>query len=272
MDTQNLQNEVTESVLTAVTEGSIEEQGTVQSEEVETSTVEVKEEVKEEITAVKPQVMETMADYEAHFDDANPWNLVAKYMKQKTNLTVTIEGVVGGGAIAVLEGLRSFIPASRLSLTYVENLETFLNTEVQVRVIEVDQAENKLVLSCREILREQEQAKKKVMIENITVGTITKGVVESLQDYGAFVRLEDGLSGLVHVSQIANRRIKTPKEVLKVGEEVKVKIIGVKEGKISLSIKALEENAEEQVVEKVVLPKAEAIGTNLGDLFKNIKL
>ena len=94
------------------------------------------------------------------------------------------------------------------------------------------------------------------------------GTVETLQTYGAFIRLENGLSGLVHVSQICEKRIKTPADVLKTGEEVNVKVIGIKDGKISLSIKALIE-PEEEVVEEVEIPKSEEIGTSLGDLFKN---
>ena len=95
--------------------------------------------------------------------------------------------------------------------------------------------------------------------------------MESLHTYGAFVRLEDGLSGLVHVSQISRKRVKSPKDVLSVGDEVTVKIIGLKDGKISLSMKALEEKDEEEDI-KVEIPKSENIGTSLGDLFKNIKL
>ena len=220
---------------------------------------------------------ETMSDYEEHFDDANPWNLVARYMKDKTNLTVTIEGVVNGGAITSVEGLRGFIPASRLSLSYVEDLEVFLNKEMEVRVIDVNQSENRLVLSAREILREQENAEKEKQIQSIEIGSVTEGVVETLQNYGAFVKLESGLSGLVHVSQISHKRIKTPGEVLKVGNKVKVKIIGIKDGKISLSIKALDERGpvdrgERDYSPRVEIPKSENIGTSLGDLFKDIKL
>lgn len=97
------------------------------------------------------------------------------------------------------------------------------------------------------------------------------GTVDSLQTYGAFIQLEDGLSGLVHISQISQKRIKSPKDVLNVGDEVQVKVIGIKDSKISLSMKALEE-VEEEPVEKVEIPKAEEIGTSLGDLFKNIQL
>ena len=216
---------------------------------------------------------ETMADYEDHFDDANPWNLVASYMDNNTTLHVTVEGIVNGGAIARVEGLRGFIPASRLSLSYVEDLNDFLLKELDVRVIDVDQADNKLVLSAREILKEIKDKEKEDLVNSIAVGSVLDGVVETLQGYGAFVRLENGLSGLVHISQIANKRIKHPAEVLKEGDEVKVKVIAVKDGKLSLSIKALlEAEPEEDFVEKVEIPEAEEIGTTLGDLFKNIKL
>ncbi|MDD2978536.1 MAG: S1 RNA-binding domain-containing protein [Hespellia sp.] len=214
---------------------------------------------------------ETMADFEDQFDNANPWNVVKKYMEEKTILPVKVEGIVNGGAIAKIEGLRGFIPASKLSLSYIENLETFLLQDIEVRVIDVDQANNRLVLSSREILREKERAEKAKQIESVKVGSIAEGTVETLQNYGAFVKLDNGLSGLVHISQIAQKRIKTPSEVLNVGDKVTVKIIGVKEGKISLSIKALQE-PQEEYVEKVDIPKAENIGTSLGDLFKNIQL
>lgn len=214
---------------------------------------------------------ETMADFEEHFDDANPWNLVASYKEKGTVLPVKVEGIVNGGAIAMVEGLRGFIPASRLSLSYIEDLETYLLKDIEVKVIEVDQASERLVLSAREILKEKEKKAMEERIANVKIGSVVSGVVESLQNYGAFIRLEDGLSGLVHVSQISQKRVKSPKDVLNTGDEVKVKIIGLKDGKISLSMKALEE-VKEEPVEKVNIPKSESIGTSLGDLFKGIKL
>ena len=216
----------------------------------------------------------TMADLEDHFDDANPWNIVASYMEKGTVLTVKIEGIVNGGAIAMVEGLRGFIPASRLALSYIENLEDYLLQEVDVQVLDVDQANNRLILSARELLKAKERQAKEALVASIAEGSIITGTVETLQAYGAFVKLENGLSGLVHISQISQKRVKSPKDVLNIGDEVTVKVIGVKDGKISLSMKALEEKAvEEVVVEEVVeIPVAENIGTSLGDLFKNIKL
>lgn len=214
---------------------------------------------------------ESMADYEDHFDDANPWNRTISYMNQNTVLTVKIEGVVNGGVIAYVEGIRGFIPASQLSLSYVENLEDFLLQEIDVQVIEADQAENRLVLSARALLQEKAKKEKEALLESVAVDSILTGTVESLQNYGAFVRLENGLSGLVHISQISDKRIKSPSDVLHIGDTVDVKVIGIKDGKISLSMKALIE-PEEEVIEEVEIPEAEEIGTSLGDLFKNIKL
>ena len=215
----------------------------------------------------------TMADLEDHFDDANPWNLVADYLEKGTVLNVTVDGIVNGGVIATVEGLRGFIPASKLSLSYIENLEDYLTKEVEVKVIDVNQAENRLILSARELLKAKEKEEKAKLLASVETGSVLNGKVETLQNYGAFVRLENGLSGLVHVSQISDKRIKMPSDVLEEGQDVTVKVIGNKDGKISLSIKALIEPKEEEVpVEKVVIPPSENIGTSLGDLFKNIKL
>ncbi|WP_461812318.1 S1 RNA-binding domain-containing protein [Faecalimonas sp.] len=214
---------------------------------------------------------ETMADYEDQFDMANPWNIVTRYMEEGENLLVKVEGIVNGGVIAYIEGLRGFIPASRLSLSYVENVEAYLLKEIEVRVIDVNQVENKLVLSAKEILKEKENEEQKQKLREVEVGSVLEGTVESLQTYGAFVRLENGLSGLVHISQISDKRIKSPKDVLGVGDAVTVKVIGIKDGKISLSMKALIE-PEEEIIEEVEIPETEEIGTSLGDLFKNIQL
>lgn len=226
------------------------------------------EELLKEDNMNEPQ---TMADLEAHFDDANPWNIVARYMEEGTVLPVKIEGIVNGGAIAMVEGIRGFIPASKLSLSYIEDLETYLLKDIEVQVLDADQANNRLVLSARELLKAKEKKEMAEKVANVKIGSVVKGTVESLQNYGAFVRLENGLSGLVHVSQISQKRIKLPKDVLNTGDEVEVKIIGIKDGKISLSMKALEE-VSEVVEEKVDIPKSEDIGTSLGDLFKGIRL
>lgn len=210
----------------------------------------------EEMKVNEVQTEETMADYEEHFDDANPWNRVYNYLENKTVLHVKVEGIVNGGVIVMIEGLRGFVPASRLSLSYIEDLETFLLKDIDVQVIDVDQANNRLVLSARELLKAKEKEEREAQLASVQIGSVMKGVVETLQNYGAFVKLENGLSGLVHISQISQKRIKQPSDVLSIGDEIEVKVIGIKDGKISLSKKALEEIEEEEVEENVEIPEA----------------
>ncbi len=211
-------------------------------------------------------------------DEADPiWAELKQQMEDKTVLTVKVGGVVNGGVIAYVDGIRGFIPASRLSLEHVEDLNEWLNKKVRVRVITADPEKKRLVLSAREILRAEarttEDEKRKAAFEQVHVGDVLTGTVETLKDYGAFVRLTNGLSGLVHVSQISDKRVVSPDKVLKEGQEVQVKVIAIKDGKLSLSMKALLESVqEEEANEHYEIPKSESIATSLGYLLKNIKL
>lgn len=201
------------------------------------------------------------------------WDRLVQLEKDQSNIRVKISEAVKSGVVTYVEGIRGFIPASKLSLTYVENLDEWVGREIEVRVITADPAEKRLVLSARDILREKEEEERKSRISNVQVGLVTEGTVESLMPYGAFVNLGNGLSGLVHISQISQQRIKHPKAVLQEGQKVKVKITGVKDGKISLSMKALEDVAAKEIEEEVFeLPKTEEATTSLASLFKNIKL
>ena len=203
------------------------------------------------------------------------WDKLRKYKEEGTNLKVKIAGIVKSGAVAYLEGIRGFIPASKLDLNYVEEdaLNDWLGKEIEVRVITADEDDDHLVLSAREILREKAAEERKAKISNVEIGLVTEGTVESIQPYGAFIDLGNGLSGLVHVSQVCEKRIKTPAAVLKVGDKVKVKVINVKDGKLSLSMKALNDVAAEEIQEETIeLPETEDVTTSLGSLFANIKL
>ncbi len=201
------------------------------------------------------------------------WERLQQLLKDQSNITVKVVEAVKSGVTTFVEGIRGFIPASKLSLSYVENLDDFVGREIEVRVITADPEQKRLVLSARDILREKEQEERRNRISNLQVGLVTEGTVESLMPYGAFVDLGSGLSGLVHVSQISQERIKHPSVVLKEGQKVKVKVIGVRDGKISLSMKALEDVPAEAIEEETYkLPKAENATTSLASLFKNIKL
>lgn len=206
-------------------------------------------------------------------NDELAWDKLQEMMENETILTVKVSGVVNAGVVAYVEGIRGFIPASKLSLNYVEDLNSYLFKELRVRIITVDAEKKKLVLSAKEILREEEAEERNSKIASIPVGLVTEGTVETIQPYGAFIDLGNGLSGLVHISQISTKRIKHPAAVLHEGDKVKVKVIDTKDGKISLSMKALEDvMAEEIEEESYELPTSEAATTSLGSLFANIKL
>lgn len=204
-------------------------------------------------------------------NDVLAWEKLKQYKEEGTVLDVTVKGIV----IAYVEGIRGFIPASKLSLSYVEDLNTYLNQPIQVQVFDIDKEKKRLILSARELLRAKAEEEKKAKISNVEVGLVTEGTVESLQPYGAFVNLGEGISGLVHISQISEKRIKHPSAVLNVGDKVKVKVkvIAIKDGKLSLSMKALNDVAAEEIHEETIeLPESEELTTTLGSLFANIKL
>lgn len=208
-------------------------------------------------------------------DNLLSWTSLKEYMENRTILKVKIAQAVNGGVVTYLEGVRAFIPASQLSLTYVENLESWVNKEISVIVITVDETAKKLVLSGKEVERDKALEDKNSKISRLQIGLITKGTVEKIVPYGAFINIGDGLSGLVHISQICGKRIKTPNEVIKEGEEVTVKIIEVKEGKVSLSMKAVEEKAEVlDNVDEVPFEYSSGgeVSTGLAGLLSKIKL
>lgn len=203
------------------------------------------------------------------------WDVLAGYMEEKKALNVRVSETVNAGAIAYVEGIRGFIPASQLSLSYVEDVESYKGKKLTVRVTTVDREKEKLILSAKEILKEQAREEHDHKVAMIVPGTVLDGTVESLQPYGAFVDLKDGLTGLVHISQICQKRIKKPSEVLKIGDQVKVKVLNTNEGKISLSIKAVAEDQEAQEIETINTESynsGESLGTSLGDLFAKLNL
>lgn len=199
------------------------------------------------------------------------WDKLKELMNSGEYVDVKISEAVKSGCVAFLEGIRGFIPASKLDLNYVEesDLDSFVGKTLKVKVITADEENRKLVLSGREFLKEQADAKRAEMISNVEVGLVTEGVVESLQNYGAFVNLGNGMTGLVHISQICNQRIAHPSSVLKVGQKVKVKVTAIKDGKLSLSMKALEEIAATEITEeKIEFESDGEATTSLGDLLK----
>lgn len=206
--------------------------------------------------------------------DELAWDKLQQMMNDGTVLTLKVGGIVNAGVIVYVEGIRGFIPASQLSLSYVEDLNPWLNQTVEAKIITVDEAKKKLVLSAKAVAIEKAAEDKAAKINRVQVGDVFTGTVENITNYGAFIDLGDGLSGLVHISQISFKRLKSVHEVLKEGDSVKVKVIANKDGKLSLSIKALQENEEvTEIPEEVFEYKEEgSASTGLGALLAGLKL
>ena len=153
-------------------------------------------------------------------NEEQAWEKLKEMMEEGTTVTVRIKESVKAGVVAYLEGIRAFIPASQITSAYVEDTESWVGKEIPVRVITVDEEREKLVLSGKAVALEAEAEERNHKISMIVPGTVLEGTVESLMPYGAFIDLGNGLSGLVHISQICERRIGKPSEVLKVGEKV----------------------------------------------------
>ena len=152
-------------------------------------------------------------------------------------MTVRIKESVPSGVVAFLEGIRAFIPASQLSADYVEDTDAWIGKDVRVVVITVDPEKNKLVLSGKVVARQEREEERNHRIAMLVPGSVVEGTVESIMPYGAFINIGNGISGLVHISQISQKRISSVHEVLKEGQKVKAKILNTNDGKVSLSMK-----------------------------------
>ena len=145
---------------------------------------------------------------------------------------------VKGGLLAQVNGIRTFIPASQLSLRYVANIEEFVGQEMKLKIVELDRAKKRIVASRKAVLAEEESARKKAVWDTIEIGSVVKGTVRRLADFGAFVDI-GGVDGLVHVTDLSWGRIKHPSEVVKVGDVIDVKIMNAdpEKERVSLSYK-----------------------------------
>ena len=209
-------------------------------------------------------------------DNVLAWDKLKELKEAQTPITVKIAEAVPSGAITYVLGIRAFIPASKLALAYVDDTSSYIGQTLQAVVITVNEADQKLVLSVKDILKEQEKQARNSRIARLPVGTVVTGSIEKIEPYGVFVTIGNGLSGLVHISQICAKRIKSPNEVVKLGETVTVKIMDVKDGKISLSMKAVEEDAEvsEEIEETApeTYVSSDYKAPTMASLFANIKL
>jgi small subunit ribosomal protein S1 len=190
--------------------------------------------------------------------EAIGWEQVEAMQESGESFEGKIEGYNKGGLIVLVHGLRGFIPASQISMTRrnvaqgdtPDRWAKMIGESISVRIIEVDRARRRLILSERAANPETRQSLKERVIEGLEEGQVYTGRVTSVAEFGAFVNV-NGADGLVHLSELSWERVTHPSEVLSVGQEVKVKVISVDKDKkrIGLSIRALQGDPWHQKVE-----------------------
>ncbi len=185
------------------------------------------------------------------------WKRLVEEVDQDKVYSITVQKVIKGGVLAKLDGYDAFIPASQLSLKYVEDLTQFVGQELDVKVIDVDKRQKRFVLSHRDVLKERAEVEERELLANFERGQVIDGVVKRLTDFGAFVDV-GGVDGLLHITDISWGRIKHPKDLLTENETIQVKIISVdpEKKKISLGYKQLQPKPWDLAPEKYIVGEA----------------
>ena len=179
------------------------------------------------------------------------WDDIEKKFEAGETIKAPVTQVVKGGLV-VDAGVRGFIPASMVSDHFVEDLNQYKGQELELKIVELEPSESRLILSHKEIVQQEREANKKAVLDKLVVGDVVEGKVARLTNFGAFIDL-GGVDGLVHVSEISFERVGKPSDVLKVGQDVKVKVLAVdpEKDRISLSIKQTLPQPWDNITEKV---------------------
>ncbi len=167
------------------------------------------------------------------------WDAIEKAATDKTPVMGTIVGRVKGG-VTVDVGIKAFLPGSQLEIRPVRNLDAYIGTQIQVRIIKLNKKRGNVVVSRKEILEEEQNSKRGETLEHLEEGSILTGVVKNLTDYGAFVDL-GGLDGLLHITDMSWGRLTHPRDLVNVADEIQVKVLKFDKDKqrVSLGFKQL---------------------------------
>lgn len=174
---------------------------------------------------------------------AADWIALEEAMEDGEILSGVINGKVKGGLTVMINSIRAFLPGSLLDVRPIKDTSHFEGKEIEFKVIKLDRKRNNVVVSRRAVLEATLGEERKALMENLQEGTIVKGIVKNLTDYGAFVDL-GGIDGLLHITDLAWRRVKHPSEVLEMGQEVEAKVLKFDQDKqrVSLGLKQLGED------------------------------
>jgi len=165
------------------------------------------------------------------------WEVLEQRFQSGETFETVVKDVVKGGLVVDI-GVRGFIPASLVEPYYVEDFSDYLNRSLTVKVVELDRDKNRVILSHRAVVEQEQANQKSQLLQSMEVGQVIEGTVQRLTDFGAFVDI-GGVDGLVHISQLAHNHVDKPSDVVEEGQKVNVKILAIdrENERISLSIK-----------------------------------
>ena len=171
------------------------------------------------------------------------WMDLEEALEKSTVVEGLINGKVKGGLTVMVNGIRAFLPGSLVDIRPVKDTTPYENKVMEFKVIKLDRKRNNVVVSRRAVLEASQGAERQALLSSLTEGAVVKGIVKNITDYGAFVDL-GGIDGLLHITDLAWRRVKHPSEVLAVGDEVEAKILKFDQEKnrVSLGMKQLGED------------------------------
>lgn len=184
-------------------------------------------------------------------DKIKVWDELEDSLKNNNTFEVIVKEVVKGGVVTYVKGIRAFIPASQLSVSYVKDLNEFIGKTLNIKVIELDRSKERIVLSRREVESAELEVKKKSLWSEIKPGEKRTGVVSRLTKFGAFVDL-GGVDGLIHLSELSWKRVKNPSEVVSIGDKVEVYVLDIdkENNRISLALKDVSEDPWNNIQDK----------------------
>ncbi len=177
------------------------------------------------------------------------WKAIEEAFESGESIKGTITDRVKGGFGIMVHSVKGFLPGSQVDVRPVKHLDSFVNQEMEFKIVKLDYKRSNIVVSRRAILEDQGSEERTKLLESLAVGKVVEGVVKNLTDYGCFVDL-GGIDGLLHITDMSWKRVKHPSDLVKIGDEISVKVLSFdkEKNRVSLGLKQMQEDPWEDLI------------------------
>lgn len=207
------------------------------------------------LTVIEPETREGIVLLSARSAASDStWDRFEAYKKEGKELTASVKSVSGSGASVEIEGVGAFVPSSQLGKKAASAGESLVGKTLKVKVMEVDKSKRRVLVSEKAVSEAGHEEEVQKAISELKKGEIYDGEVTQLTNFGAFVAIKEdktAVEGLVHVSELSWEKQIKPEDIVKIGDKIKVKVLGLRDGKLSLSLKQAQKDPWEAVAEKI---------------------